>query len=356
MVAAGALIMLALGWLAWRRTFAPVFNTHLASAARRSLPFDRVVAALMGDAPLGSGRFLSGVHRKLLEGKGLHEALRTWFARFPEGYLAAVEAGEGSDGFPRVLEAQDAVLNRWSDFSLRFVGAIFYPVLLSSFLFGATTVLAIFIVPRFSQTFVEMGGDYGTVPGKLWVLGLCTKAARWLFVGLVATAAVLLLAPGWVASLMARVLSLVGMRRRVAAAGLPGFFEQFSILLKSGLAQKDAFAAATRAVWLRPLRRRVEKARALWEGGASFPDALVQAVRIPKWMETLLRFGEASGKLPEALEECAGIAREKSWALREGGLKVLLPALVVAMGALVGVTVWAVFSPLADLIMRMSVL
>jgi len=160
--------------------------------------------------------------------------------------------------------------------------------------------------------------------------------------------------PKRMASLGARVLTLLGMGKAVASAGLPDFLDQLGILLGSGLPQKEAFAAASRAVWLSSLRSRVEDARALWEGGAAFPDALSRAVGIPRWMEMLLRFGEGSGKLPEALEECAGIAREKSWALREGGMKLLFPALVVVMGALVGTTVWAMFSILTELMMSVE--
>ena len=68
----------------------------------------------------------------------------------------------------------------------------------------------------------------------------------------------------------------------------------------------------------------------------------------------LLRFGEGSGKRAEALEECSGFALAKSWALREGGIKLLFPALVVVLGALVGTIVWAVFSILTELMMSVE--
>lgn len=124
--------------------------------------------------------------------------------------------------------------------------------------------------------------------------------------------------------------------RRPTQADVEHALRQLALMLDSGLTLLDALRQAARHARRRPLRRALERTARRIEQGSSFHEALAGEGRaFPPLVLELVRAGEQSGMLEEALRRAAGHL-EKARRLRGQLAHALFyPSIVVALTTLV---------------------
>lgn len=104
-------------------------------------------------------KVLDQVIAGLYEGRNLSAALERFPAAFPALYVATVRASERSSGLPEALSRYVEYQSQLDLVRKKLISASIYPVLLISVGLLVTLFLLIYVVPKFSKIYQDVGTD-----------------------------------------------------------------------------------------------------------------------------------------------------------------------------------------------------
>ena len=316
-----------------------LFCRSLSSYLRGGLTLSHVLVLLAKQSP-GSG--LRDLYTRLREdvegGRSLGLAMRE-SGRFREDLVGMVESGERSGSLPQVLDRAARLFRLEISLRRRVRSALTYPLVMAAVGMAVVAFLLVYVVPRLSALFEDLGETL-PLPTRLllWISALLKTAG-------IPVLVVLLLAFLWLrrrGALMPR-LPFRNLRERIT---LSLVFSHLATLLDCGIPLVQALSMIAPmdpdpARWA-SVSARVGKGYRLGqalEDEGSFTEDAVYIVQV----------GEAGGELPEALQQVA----DNSWEIAENRMARLAdlvePAMVLALGALVGFIVVAILLPIFDL-------
>lgn len=141
-----------------RRKDLLVFTHELHTLVRSGIPLDRSLAVLakLAESPT-LGEVIQNVLRGVKGGKSFSEALSEHPEVFPKVYVNMVHAGEVGGVLEDILGRLTTYLETSENLRSYVVSALIYPALLSAVAVGSITVMTMFVVPRFSAVFKDMG-------------------------------------------------------------------------------------------------------------------------------------------------------------------------------------------------------
>ena len=240
-------------------------------------------------------------------------------------------------------------------------GSVVYPLSVLGFTVVLLSFLPLYIVPPFKAMFQDFGLELpfmtqmliNTSDTLLWV----TESGRWALLGsfLFLLVCVLFLATGWGGSPLQRVLSTVPFVGPLWHwSGTSASTRLLSILVSHDVPLPEALrltAAGVRNAYVRDT--------CLWlangiEGGSTLSELLAKSTRLPASLVPLVRSGEKTGELAEALSDVSEMFTSRI-RLRAQLLRSVSPCLVfIVVFLIAGFTIVALFLPLVSLIQSLS--
>jgi general secretion pathway protein F len=141
-----------------RRKDLLVFTQELHTLVKANFPLDRSLAILgqLAESPI-LAEIVQDVLKEVKGGKSLSEALVKYPETFPKVYVSMVKAGEASGALEEILARLAAFLEQSENLRSYIVGALIYPMLLAIVGTASLIILTLFVVPRFSSIFQDMG-------------------------------------------------------------------------------------------------------------------------------------------------------------------------------------------------------
>jgi type II secretory pathway component PulF len=127
------------------------------------------------------------------------------------------------------------------------------------------------------------------------------------------------------------------------------FTRTLSILLKSGIPLVDALETARRSMGNRVMENAVEDTTRLVEEGVDFATPLKKSGVFPPLIVQLVQAGEQSGELEEMLGKAADVYEDDVESAITSLTSLVEPAIILAMGFIVGFIVMAVLVPIFDM-------
>jgi general secretion pathway protein F len=330
-----------------------LFAQELLALVAAGLSVIETLDTLVDKEPLPARRaVLQRLAQQLREGERLSAALRAQPQVFPPLFVGVVQAAEGTSDLPRALR-------RWLDYETRLqavrhkvVSAAIYPAILLGVGLGVSLFLLAYVVPRFAAVYQGSGRpipfasqlllQWGTfasqhAPSLLAALGIaavvCSVAAR----RAIATG-------GWWRVMGA----LPGARARVEILALSRLYLTLGMLLEGGIALHRAISLAA-AVVDQERRARLARTQAAIEAGEPLSAALERERLSTPVALRLLRVGEQSGQLGAMLTRTAGFHDEAVSRAVERFSKAFEPALMAAIGLVIGGIVILLYMPIFDL-------
>lgn len=284
------------------------------------------------------------------------EALERSFARsFPgrNAFVASmVAAGEAAGDLAGGLERAADVLASRLKLRNQLISVLAYPMFVLTSAVCAVFVILLFIVPAIAP----LAEDSGASPPL--ALRILIAASRFLGENLILLAAVLgaiVLALGvaWAAGLLARplaLLSLDGPVRRTARGVIFGSFAvSLGTMLGAGAPMSDALRLAIRAVPSPAARRRLEPVTFAVRQGHPLSSALETVKGFPPAIVRLAAVGEASNALGPLLQRGGRVEEEAALRRIETLGRIAGPALIVALGGLLGVLMGGLLSGVSQM-------
>lgn len=286
-------------------------------------------------------------------GETLSQALAAYPERFGAVFVAMVRVGEDSGRLPAILRELDGAL-RWQDEIAATTRQVMtYPLIVLAVIGATAAFLMTFLVPKLTRFVEAMDAALPWYTQALIAVSHGLVQWGWL----VAAAAVGLgLALSWLVGhsrwcryrwdafkLRLWVFGELALRLRLArlAHGL-------ALMYAAGVSVLEALRLGESLVANAALEDAVARARARVEAGDSLSDAFAATAVFPPFVVRMMRVGETTGSLDEALYNVsyfyARSVRETVARLQPA----IQPVLTVTLAALIGWIAVAVFWPIYD--------
>jgi general secretion pathway protein F len=329
------------------------FNQSLLTLLKAGLSLVEAIEALAErEARSEIKQVLKTLQQQLYEGLTLSAALERQPEIFPALYVATVRANERTGALIEAIERFIAYRAQVDVMRKRIVGASVYPAMILGV--GALVILflMLYVVPRFSQVFEDLGNNIPAMSRLLLEWGKFVHANGWtvLLAGSASMAAVVYaLAQKPVQAGLGRAITRIPrIGEYVRVYQLARFYRSLGMLLRAGI---PIITALDMVVGLLPpaMRTSLELARSDVKEGQTISSSfethnLTTAVSL-----RMLRVGERTGQMGEMMDRIAifydeDIAQAIDWFIR-----LFEPLLMIVIGIVIGTVVLLMYAPIFEL-------
>lgn len=307
----------------------------------------------------GQDQIVVALRDEIIRGASLSDALSQWPETFSSLYINMVRTGEASGKLAEALERVGAHYERVLAAREKVAMALVYPAFVLGV--GLLTMIftMVFVVPRFSTIFEELGSTLplptriliGTSAFLLkwgWLLLLLIVAGIWALRRYIRT-------PEGERRWHALQLRLPIFKRIVTANAYAQFARTLGALLQNGVPVLQALSIVQDSIGNRIIAEQIREARERVTDGSTISGPLAAGKVFPPLLTDMLAVGEQSGDMPGALSH---IARRYDDDL-DRNVKVfttiLEPLMIVVMAVLVGFVAISMLMAVFDLTSGLNV-
>jgi general secretion pathway protein F len=295
---------------------------------------------------------LAGLQANLQSGLSFSQALAQFPHVFPPLFQSAVEASEQTGGVAQALKRFVVYETQYQALRSRLIGSLIYPaVLLSS---GGLVIAFLlgYVVPRFSEVFVDRLQEMPMMSGLVIRLGLAISENPTVAL-LISLSTLAVLAFGvthpatrsWVVGI-ARGLPWLG--ERIQEFELVRLYRSLGMLLRGGIPAVKSLQMVAAMAPVRS-RRGVERAIEAVSEGLPISEALQREGLTTVVTERLLAVGERSGQMGDMLERSADFMDAELERAVDRATRLMEPLIMAAMGVLIGGIVMLMYLPIFEL-------
>lgn len=335
------------------------FNQELAALLRAGLPLlqslDLMLERMEHEV---LKEVLTEVRDDVKTGTELSDAFAK-FDIFPPLYASTLKAGERSGELEQVIRRFIRYLRLVIDSRKRVVSALVYPAVLIGLSLGMLVIMAIYVVPMFSQFYTDLNAELPMITQiTLGVSFWLRHYGLWLVLGVFVA---WLAGRGWLESPAGqRVID----RFKLKVPLLGTIFRYFALselcrsmatLIAGGIPLVSALETAIRAVSNAYVSERLEPAIDDVRQGKSFNEALDRTGVFPPMAIDMIKVGEATGSLDEMLTSVSDYFDEHVETRVQRLLSLVEPAMLIVMGILIGLLLVSIYLPMFGALSRMNV-
>lgn len=297
-------------------------------------------------------RVMDLILARLYEGQTLSAALDAQGPVFPALYIATIRANERTGGLAEALGRYLTYRNQIDVMKKRVISASIYPALILGVGLLVILFLLLYVVPRFSQAFEDLGDkipwmsrlllDWGRFVhdhGGLILLGAVLGPALLAFV---------LTRPVVRAFLGRQVQRLPRMGEYVRIYQLARFYRTLGMLLRGGIPIVQSLDMTT-GLLPPSLHQSLITARQDVREGQSISAAFNARGLSTAVALRMLRVGERTGQMGEMMERIAGFFDDEVGQAIEWFIRLFEPLLMVVLGGIIGAIVLLMYTPIFEL-------
>lgn len=331
-----------------------VITRQLSALIGAGVPLEEALNAVAVQSQTGPTRTrLIAVRERVMEGWRFADALAEDEKSFPSLYRAVIAAGETSGDLPGVLNRLAEMLEKNRAIKNKAIASLIYPAALAVIAGCVVTALMVFVVPKIIEQFNAFGAELPFLT-KI-VVGLSNWIVNY---GLLALLVVIIASVGfWRAMkqpkfkrafdrLMLRVPVFGGLARAVDGAR---FARTLATLFSGGAPLIDSLVGAQRTISNSYIRDRLDRTVTMVAEGSSLAASIKRADALPPMLVHMVAAGERAGALAELLDKAAIQLEEEFDTASTVALRLLEPAIIVAMGGAVLIIVLSIMLPILQL-------
>ena len=315
----------------------PLYESLLAVEEQvRNEPYHRVILSLTEQVKSGST---------------LSDAMKSFPDSFNKLYIAMIGAGEAAGALKTVMTRLNQFLIKQAKLRKQIGNAMVYPAILSCFAFAVITLLIGFVVPsiegvfegRQLNQFTELVLSISRFLRNYWwvIVPLILGSMAWIYY--------MLKKPQGKAWIEKQLMRLPVIRNLLIEAALVRFTRTMSTLQEGGLPLIEALALSKEVMQNAAMQEDVSKAeKKILEGGALSVE-LKRSKYIPQMASRMIAVGEETGHLSEMLGKVADMYEDSLEKTIERVMSLVQPAILIVMGAVIGLVLVAILLPMTDL-------
>ena len=317
------------------------FSTELSDLLAAGMTLGTALTTL-GARQTGSAAddIIRDLRDQIIQGTNLSDAMARHPTAFTPLYVSMIRVGEASGALSEIMTRLVEHYERIQDLKEKVVMALVYPAIVLSM--GVLTMIfsMVFVIPKFSAIFEELGSTLPLPTRMLIALSHGMLKYGWLFIGLMVVAAVLIhraiQTPKGRRRWHILQLRTPLIRQIVTASTYAGFARTLSTLLTNGVPVLQALTIVEQTVGNVIISGEIRNARDRVTDGTSISGPLAAGKVFPPLMIDMLSIGEQTGDMAGALKHIAH--RYESELSRNVKIftTALEPILIVVVAVLVG--------------------
>lgn len=295
---------------------------------------------------------LTQIIASLYEGHTLSFALEKSEANFPPLYIETVRASEKTGALSEVMMRYISYQNKIDNVRNQIISSLIYPVLVTIVGGLVMLFLMLYVVPRFSKIYVDIGANIPYMSRLLMNWGLFLANHGWqVLVDTILALGVLVYASNHPASkqwLMQKLWQMPTIGARLQLYQLARFYRSLGMLLRGGMPVVPALQMVSGLLQV-SLRGQLEQASAYVREGRSISQAMEEYGLTTPVALRMLRVGERTGQMGEMMERIAAFYEEETARWLERFIKLFEPLLMTFVGLAIGVIVVLMYFPIFEL-------
>jgi general secretion pathway protein F len=295
---------------------------------------------------------LEQILTKLREGLTFSSSVEQLSSSFPALYVATVRASERTGDLREALSRYIAYQVQLDQVRKKLVSASIYPIVLLVVGGLVMLFLMMYVVPKFSRIYEDAGKDLPVLSQLLLEWGKVMEAHGLLVMGCLAFVGIAsaygLTLPAVKARVLSQLRSIPAIGSRLQVFDLARFYRTLGMLVKGGI---PIVAAIEMVAGILPLSLRGPLHAAVRDlrEGKPVSQAMESHGLTTPVAHRMLRVGERTGQMGEMMERIAvfydeDIARVLDWLT-----KLIEPALMAAIGLVIGTIVLLMYFPMFEL-------
>ncbi len=289
---------------------------------------------------------------KLYEGASLSAGLAAQAEVFPPLYVATIRANETTGALVEAIERFIQYRAQIDIVRKRVVSAAIYPALILAVGGLVILFLMLYVVPRFSQVFDDLGDKIPAMSRVLldWGHVVHDHAGTVILVcaALPALAAWMFTRDAVRASLGRTITRIPRVGEFVRVYQLARFYRTLGMLLRAGIPAVPALSMVT-ALLPASLRNSLEDARRDVREGRALSAALdARGLATPVSLR-MMRVGERTGQMGEMMERIATFHDDEVAQAIEWFIRLFEPLLMIVLGGVIGAIVLLMYAPIFEL-------
>lgn len=329
------------------------FNQSLLILLRAGLSVVEAIETLADrESRADDKRVMTRLHDQLKTGQSLSAALEAQPAVFPPLYVASVRANEKTGALAEAIERFIAYRLQSDRLRKRIVAASIYPAMILGVGAMVIAFLLLYVVPRFSQVFQDLGDRIPLMSRLLLQWGQFAHAhGVQLSMAAVLAACCLAFAfsrDGTLRFVSRQIQRIPRIGEYVRVYQLARFYRALGMLQQAGI---PIVTALDMVIGLLPANLHPALAAARRDiGEGKSISAAFEAHRLTTAVSLrLLRVAERSGQMGEMLERTAGFHDEDISQAIEWFIRLFEPLLMIAIGIVIGIVVLLMYAPIFEL-------
>ncbi|HVW63804.1 MAG TPA: type II secretion system F family protein [Nitrosospira sp.] len=329
------------------------FSQELLSLLEAGLSLVESIETLLDkEQDAGVRKIIDGLLSRLYEGSTFSRALEAYPQAFPPLYMATAKASERTGDLPEALTRYLAYHAQMDLVRKKLIGASIYPVLLLVIGLLVALFLLVFVVPKFSSIYEDVGGDLPWLSLLLIQWGHFVHEQGWQFAataaGILALIGYGMTRPVFRAYLARQLWRIPAIGNRLRVYQLARFYRTLGMLLRGGIPVAKALEMVSDL--LPPhLRPGVQGAAVRIREGKTISSAMESEGLTTAVGNRMLRVGERTGLMGEMMERIGNFHDEEIARWVEWMTKLIEPILMAVIGGVIGGIIILMYMPIFQL-------
>lgn len=320
-----------------------VFTQELGNLLDSGLPIDRALYVLSEHSEKKAFRsVIKEIYIDIQRGNTLSSAMGKHKV-FPRLYINMIKAGEAGGILEVVIKRLVAFLETTITFREELVSALIYPILLVVVGGLAVAVLMLFVIPKFSQIFTDMGQALPLPTQMLIKASQLFSGYWWVLIGGLVLFVVLVRAyvrtEEGKAYMDAATLKVPVLKKLAMKFIISRFARTFGTLLQSGVPILEAIRVSKDVVDNDAISKKLVTLEEGVSKGRGISVPLKESGVFPPIFNQMVAVGEEAGRLEETFLLIAERFEVETKNLIKRFVSIFEPALILIMGVIVGMIV-----------------
>ncbi len=298
-------------------------------------------------------KVLGDIHREVEQGNRFSSALGKYPKVFDEAMVAAVEAGEQSGRLTEVLDRMVGAMRKDQNLRSAVGSMLTYPAVLCLITTAVVFAMFFFVLPQFAKVFADMERPIPPLTQFLLSIGgFLRQRVGWLM-----AAASLALGLGvalrgnprlraWLDRMVLYAVVVKQASRPLMAGRL---FRLMGTMVENGVPLLETIRLCRKATGNTLFRKLFETIEHDILRGEGMARALSEASFLPDGAAHMVSTGERTARLPFVLQSLGDYFEEEGERKLRWMVKILEPAMIIGLGAVVATVVLSIVLPMLDM-------
>ena len=330
------------------------FTRQLATMFSAGLTLERAIQSLsVEEKHKKFKKTLITVGDNIRKGMNLSESLTRHPGVFNNLFVAMTKAGEVSGNLNEILDQLASYLENLDDTRRKVKSAMNYPVFMVIFLGVMLSAMFLWIIPKFSDVYAQLGANLPLATRKLMEFSawFSENAGLMIFVFLVFMFVLWLISKtqrgGFVLDAIKLKLPVFG--ALINQTILNKFCKTFGILLGAGVPVLESTSLLKKVVENKVYEKAIADASDYIRDGYNISTALRRTEVFPSILLQLASTGEDTGELDDLLDRAADYYQKQVNALVDRMTTLIEPLLILVVGAVIALMVVLTYLPVFHL-------